>query len=75
MTLQTNKVHHIFTIDRVARELGENPEWLAEIAEEMEPEDGLIQVYDLSDDGFMAFTEFGLENLHELIAIHKHSAK
>jgi len=75
MTLQTNKVHHIFTIDRVARTLGESAEWLADIADEMEPEDGLIWIYDLSDDGGMAFTEFGIENLRELIAIHRDSTE
>ncbi|MFT2096679.1 hypothetical protein ACMS1Z_18820 [Acidiphilium multivorum] len=75
LIVQTNKVHHVFTIDRVARDLGENEEWLAEIANEMEPEDGLIWVYPFNDDGVMAFTEFGIENLRESIAIHRDRAK
>ena len=37
----------------------------------MEPEDGLIWVYGISDDGVMAFTDFGIETLTELIKIHK----
>jgi hypothetical protein len=41
----------------------------------MDPEDGVIWVYDLSDDGVMAFTDFGIENLRELIAIHRDIAK
>ena len=75
LIVQTNKVHHVFTIDRVARDLGENEEWLADIANEMEPEDGLIWVYNLSDGGVIAFTDFGIENLRELILIHRDRAK
>ena len=37
----------------------------------MEPEDGLIWVYAIDDDGIMAFTDFGIENLQGLIAIHR----
>jgi len=71
LIVQTNKVHQVFTIDRVARDLGETETWLAEIASEMETEDGLIWVYDLTNDGVIAFTDFGIENLRELIAIHR----
>ena len=38
---------------------------------EMEAEDGVIWVYGLGDDGVMAFTDFGIETLVELIKIHK----
>ena len=37
----------------------------------MQPEDGLIWVYGIGDDGVMAFTDFGIETLTELIKIHK----
>ena len=37
----------------------------------MEIEVGVIWVYDMSDDGQMAFTDFGIENLLDLIKIHK----
>ena len=37
----------------------------------MEPEDGLIWVFGIGDDGVMAFTDFGIENLIELIKMHK----
>jgi hypothetical protein len=40
--MQINKVYRVSTIHRVARELGKSAEWLANIADEMEPEDGLI---------------------------------
>ena len=38
----------------------------------MNVEDGVIWVYGVGDDGVMAFTDFGLENLIELIKIDKH---
>jgi hypothetical protein len=75
LTLHTNKVHHVYTITRVAGDLGEDETWLADIALGMDPEDGVIWVYDLSDDGVMAFTDFGIENLRELIAIHRDIAQ
>ncbi len=68
--MHINKVHHVKTISRVARELGEDEDWLFEIAIDMEIEDGVIWVYDNSEDGEMAFTDFGIENLIDLIKIH-----
>jgi hypothetical protein len=37
----------------------------------MDAEDGLIWVYGPGDDGVMAFTDFGIETLVDLIKIHK----
>ena len=37
----------------------------------MDTEDGMIWVYGLGDDGVMAFTDFEIENLVELINIHR----
>ena len=71
LTMHINKVHHVKTIGRVAKELGEDEDWLFEIAIDMEIEDGVIWVYDASEDGEMAFTDFGIENLIDLIKIHK----
>jgi hypothetical protein len=61
----------VFTIARVAKMLGEDKDWLWDVALEMEPEDGCLTVYDVDDDGTTAFTSFGIENLKELIEIHK----
>ena len=69
--MHVNKVDHVTTIDRVAEQLGESIEWLYKVANEMDTEDGVIFVYGLGDDGVMAFTDFGIENLVELINIHK----
>jgi hypothetical protein len=37
----------------------------------MEVEDGAIWVYGVGEDGVQAFTDFGIENLIELIRIYK----
>jgi hypothetical protein len=69
--MHVNKVHSVKTIDRVARELGESVDRLIDIADEMDAEDGVIWVYGVNDDGVMAFTEFGVENLTHLIEMHR----
>jgi hypothetical protein len=71
LTLHVNKVCHVKTISLVAKELGEHEDWLYDVAAEMETEDGVIWVYGVGDDGVMAFTDFGIENLIDLIKIHK----
>ena len=58
--MHTNKVH------RVAEELGEHEGWLRDLVSEMEIEDGVIWVYGVGEDGILAFTDFGIENLIEL---------
>jgi hypothetical protein len=69
--MHTNKVHHVTTINRVAEELGEDEDWLRDVANAMEIEDGVIWVYGVGEDGVLAFTDFGIESLIELIKIHK----
>jgi len=69
--VQLNKVHHVTTITRVSAELGEDEDWLNRIAIDMEPEDSLIWVYGPDNDGVMAFSDFGIEQLKELITLHK----
>ena len=69
--MHINKVHHVTTINRVASDLGENEDWLFDVANEMDIEDGVIWVYGVGDDGVMAFTDFGIENLIDLIKIYK----
>ena len=69
--MHVNKVSHVTTISRVAKDLGENEDWLFDVANEMEPEDGVIWAYGVGDDGVMAFTDFGIENLIDLIKMHK----
>jgi len=66
-----NKVHHVYTITRVAEMLGEDVDWLSDIVDEMDQEDGLIWVYGPGDEEVMAFTDYGIETLQGLIEIHK----
>jgi len=53
--------------------LGEDEELLWQLAECLEPEDGCLWVYDVADQHTMAFTNYGLECLQDLIADHKRS--
>ena len=69
--MHTNKVSHVRTIDRVAKELGEDVDFLFDVAMEMETEDGVIWVLSLDDEGVLAFTDFGVDSLVELIKIHR----
>jgi hypothetical protein len=59
------------TITRVAADLGEDEDWLWKVASEMEIEDGVIWVYGVGEDGILAFTDFGIESLIELVRMHK----
>ncbi|SMX55631.1 conserved protein of unknown function [Bradyrhizobium sp. ORS 285] len=67
MTTHVNKVHHVTTIAKVAKDLGEDEEWLHDVASELDIEDGVIWVYGAGDDGVMALTDFGIDNLIELV--------
>jgi hypothetical protein len=69
--MHVNKVHHVTTISRVAENLGEDEGWLRDVASEMEIEDGVIWVYGVGEDGVLAFTDFGIENLTELVRMYK----
>jgi hypothetical protein len=68
---QVNKVQHVHTIARVAAMLREDEDWLQDVANEMDQEDGLIWVYGPGDESVMAFTDFGIETLSGLVEIYK----
>ena len=69
--MHVNKVSHVRTIDRVAKELGEDVDFLFDVAMEMETGDGVTWVLSLDDDSVIAFTDFGVDSLVELIKIHR----
>jgi hypothetical protein len=69
--MHVNKVSHIRTIDLVAKDIDESVDFIRDVALEMEPEDGVIWVHGLNDEGVMAFTDFGVDSLIELIKIHR----
>ena len=66
-----NKAYRVQTIARVAEMLGEDEDWLRDVANEMDQEDGLIWVYGPGDNTVMAFTDDGVENLTDLIQEYK----
>ena len=58
----------VSTIARVAKMLGEGEDLLRDIAMGMEPEDGVLTVWDIDEMTTVAFTANGIENLKELLA-------
>ncbi len=58
----------VFTINHVAKMLGEDEDWLHELSIDMFPEDGRLYVYGVGEDGVTAFTEYGIECLKQVIA-------
>ena len=56
----------VFTIARAAEMLGEDEQWLHELAGQLEPEDGCLWTYDTNDRATLGFTERGTESLKEL---------
>lgn len=65
--MQRNKVHHVYTIDYVAKDLGVGEDLIHDLTLGLEPEDGVIWVYGTSDDAVLAFTDDGIEEVRLLI--------
>ena len=64
-------INYVFTISRVAEMLGEDEDWLQDVCVEMDPEDGRLSVLGPGEEAITAFTDFGIDNLTELIKIYK----
>jgi len=60
-------ISHVFTLPRAAARLGISEELLAEIASDLEPEDGVLWVHDSTEDGCCGFTLFGLDSIQEIL--------
>ena len=73
--MQLNKVYSVKTIDRVAAELGETVDRIFDLVIDMETEDGVIWVYGPGDKSVIAFSQFGIENLRELIEMDRQRAR
>ena len=65
------RTRNLATMQRVAEILGEDVEWLIDIAIELEPEDGCLTVFGPGEPWFHALTEDGVENLKELIQVRR----
>ena len=56
----------VYTIAYAAELLGEDEEWLLELADQLDPEDGCFWIYDTDDRATLGSTERGIESLKEL---------
>lgn len=72
--MQRNKVHSVTVISAVARQLGVEEDLLHEISLGMDREDGVIWVEGLGEDGIMAFTDEGVDELRNLLEIHRENS-
>ncbi|RWG77326.1 MAG: hypothetical protein EOR26_17575 [Mesorhizobium sp.] len=62
------KGYHVYTFERVARDLGVSEALIQELTLGLEPEDGVIWVYGTNDDdGILAFTDEGIEEVKLLL--------
>jgi hypothetical protein len=60
-------ITHVFTIRRAAQILGRDEDMLWDLADQLEPEDGKLWVYDIDGVEIPAFTADGIEALREII--------
>ncbi|TIU44272.1 MAG: hypothetical protein E5W17_00175, partial [Mesorhizobium sp.] len=61
-------VHHVSTVERVARDLGVSEALIQDLALGLVPEDGVIWVYGANDDdGILAFTDEGIDEVKLLL--------
>lgn len=61
-------ITRVFTIRRAAEILSRDEDLLWNISDQLDPEDGKLWVYDVDGIETVAFTDFGLENLREIIS-------
>jgi hypothetical protein len=61
-------ITHVYTIRCVAEMIGEDEDWLHDLAIDMDFEDGRLTVYGVGEDGLTALTDFAIENLQQIIA-------
>jgi hypothetical protein len=61
-------ITHVCTIGHVAEMIGEDEDWLHDLTIDMDFEDGRLAVYGVGEDSVTALTDFGIENLQQIIA-------
>ena len=69
--MQRNKIYAVKTLAVVAREIGEDEDWIGEVVAEMEPEDGVIRVFGIDERCIIAFSDDGIESLKDYISAHR----
>jgi hypothetical protein len=60
-------ITHVFTIRRAAQILGRDEQLLWDLSDQLDPEDGMLWIYDRDGVETLAFTDFGINNLREII--------
>jgi len=60
-------ITHVFTIRRAAQILGRDEELLLDLSDQLEPEDGVLWIYDTDGVETLTFTADGIEALREII--------
>ena len=60
-------ITRVHTIRRAAEILGQTEDLLWDLSDQLDPEDGKLWIHDVDGIETMAFTDFGLENLREII--------
>jgi hypothetical protein len=71
LNMQRNKVYAVTVIAAVAEQLGIDEDLLHEMSVGLEPEDGVIWVYGIGEDAIMAFTNEGVDELKNLLEMHR----
>ena len=61
-------ITRIYTIRMAAEILGRTEDLLCDLSDQLEPEDGMLWIHDVGGLETMAFTEFGLQNLRDIIS-------
>jgi hypothetical protein len=69
--MQRNKVYSVTVIPAVARQLGVDEDLLHEISLGMDREDGVIWVDGIGEDAIKAFTDEGVDELKNLLEMHR----
>jgi hypothetical protein len=61
-------ISYIYTLAHAAARLGIGEELLDRIAGTMEPgKEGILRIYDNTDESTFGFTDFGLDNVREIL--------
>jgi hypothetical protein len=60
-------ITHVYIASYVAATLGISEDELDDIALYMEPEDGVLRIWDKPGEGIYGFTDFGIENVRQIL--------
>ena len=69
--MPVNRVSHGKTIELVAKNMAKMGIGSSKSPWKMDTEDRVIRVYGVGEEGVMAFTDLGPENLADFIKVHK----